>query len=101
VKIPPDFLSPPKFSSYRHEVDKTKLIWVEITATEQELELYSYKPLISGGIYQAEISEKGVISKFYDVFYDDYWVIKGVWSHRLKVLTKDELREHKLKELGI
>ena len=75
------------------------MIWVKITATEQELEIYSYKSLVSGNIYQAE--QVGDSSNFYDVFYGDEYVVRGVWSGRLKVLTIDEVREFQLNELGI
>lgn len=73
------------------------MIWVKITASEQDLESYAYKPLVSGNIYQAVTDS----SKFYDVFYGDEYVIRGVWGGRLKVLTIDEVREYQLNELGI
>jgi hypothetical protein len=75
------------------------MIWVKITASEQDIESFCYKPLVSSNIYQAE--QVGDSSNFYDVFYGDEYVVRGVWSGRLKVLTIDEVREYKLNELGI
>ena len=72
------------------------MIWVKITATEQELEQFCYKPLVSGGVYEAE----KITNSFYDVFYNDEYVMRGVWVGRLIVLGKDECRE-KLNKLGI
>ena len=76
------------------------MIWVKITASEQDLESYAYKPLVSGNIYQAE-QVTVPSSKFYDVFYGDEYVMRGVWGGRLKVLTIGEVREYQLNELGI
>lgn len=74
------------------------MIWVKITASEQELEQFCYLPLESGKIYKAEYTNEGA-RKFYDVFIDDEYFIKGVWSGRLKELSLDEIREYKLNVL--
>ena len=75
------------------------MIWVKITASEKDLEIHGYKPLVSGDIYQAEFST-GTSAFYYDVFFGEY-VIRGVWCGRLKVLKIDEVREYQLNELGI
>jgi hypothetical protein len=77
------------------------MIWVKITATEQELETYAYKPLVSGDIYQAEESKGCSGGSYYDIFYEEEYVMRGVWRGRLKVLTQDECREEKLNKIGI
>ena len=83
------------------------MIWVKITASEKDLESRGYKPLVSGDIYQAEFSPilvngtRFTSAFYYDVFFGDEYVIKGVWCGRLKVLTIDEVREYQLNELGI
>ena len=74
------------------------MIWVKITASEKDLEIHGYKPLVSGDIYQAEFSTS---TFYYDVFFNDEYVIRGVWCGRLKVLKIDEVREYQLNELGI
>ena len=60
------------------------MIWVKITATEQELEQFCYKPLVSGGVYEAE----KITNSFYDVFYNDEYVMRGVWVGRLMYWEK-------------
>lgn len=60
------------------------MIWVKITASNQELEQFCYLPLESGKIYKAEYTNA---RKFYDVFIDDEHIINGVWGGRLRVLS--------------
>lgn len=74
------------------------MIWVKITASNQELEQFCYLPLESGRIYKAEYTNEGA-RKFYDVFIDDEHTINGVWGGRLRVLSLDEIREYKLNVL--
>ena len=74
--------------------------WVKITASEQELEEFCYKPLISGGIYKSIYTEGGG-NQYYDVFIDEGHVIPGVYKGRLRELDLSELRENRLNELGI
>ena len=78
-------------------------MWVEITATDQELEQYCYKPLKSGGIYLAKYTFGSKL--YFDVCIEgDLKVgtyITGVYINRLRVLTTDEVRDMKLNKLGI
>lgn len=74
------------------------MIWVKITASNQELEQFCYLPLESGKIYKAEYTNEGT-RKFYDVYIDDEHTINGVWGGRLRVLSLDEIREYKLNVL--
>lgn len=73
------------------------MIWVKITASNQELEQFCYLPLESGKIYKAIAS--GRTKSFYDVYIDDEHTINGVWGGRLKELSLDEIREYKLNVL--
>jgi hypothetical protein len=87
-------------------IDKNKImIWVKITANEQDLERCGYKPLVSGNIYQAEkidgFVETNSWKQFYNIIHKDEYFMKEVWRGVLKVLTTDEVREYKLNELGI
>ena len=75
-------------------------MWVIITATNKELKEYEYQPLKSGGIYKAKWTEGGG-GVYYDVFIDDDEFVSAVWEGRLRRVELEELRELKLKKLGI
>lgn len=79
--------------------------YVLITASDSELKEFAYLPLKSNQVYKAtnsiyKDSNSIVITKsYYDVIVEDVGVVKGVHKKRLKVLTKQELRELSLNDL--
>lgn len=79
--------------------------YVLITASDSELKEFAYLPLKSNQVYKAtnsiyKDSNSLVITKsYYDVIVEDVGVVKGVHKKRLKVLTKQELRELSLNDL--
>lgn len=89
--------------------------YVLITASDSELKelSLSYLPLKSNHVYKATNSiyigsnsgfgsnaVKSIITKsYYDVIVEDFGVVKNVHKRRLKVLTKQELRELNLNNL--
>ena len=87
--------------------------YVLITASDSELKEFAYLPLKSNHVYKATNSiykdsnsgfgsnaVKSIIAKtYYDVIVEDFGVVKNVHKRRLKVLTKQELRELNLNNL--
>jgi hypothetical protein len=74
---------------------------VKITATDQVLEHFCYLPLKCGEIYSAKHSTQGDVEYhiFFDVIFDEETIVRGVHETRLKVLSKDELREYRINQI--
>jgi hypothetical protein len=77
------------------------MIYVKITATDQVLEQFCYLPLKSGEIYAAKHSTQGDVeyNTFFDVIFDEETIVRGVHETRLKVLTKEEIREYRINQI--
>jgi len=76
------------------EIENPVFHKVKIIASEEQLEQFGYKPLVSGLIYKATPSLEGSFwttklirfNKYYDVHYDETTIVKGVWFERLEVI---------------
>lgn len=79
--------------------------YVLITASDSELKELSYLPLKSNHVYKAtnsiykDSNSLSITKSYYDVIVEDFGVVTGVHKKRLKVLTKQELRELNLNNL--
>lgn len=80
--------------------------YVLITASDSELKEFAYLPLKSNHVYKAtnsiykDSNSRVIITEgYYDVIVEDFGVVKSVHKRRLKVLTKQELRELNLNNL--
>ena len=76
-------------------------MYVEIIATNQELEQFCYLPLLSGKIYQAKYSKQGDVeyNTFFDVIVDEQTIVKGMHESRLKILTQSQIRDFKINQI--
>ena len=76
----------------------TDKLFIKIISSDQELEEYSYLPLRYNHVY---IAEK--VSKWYYRVYleGDEGGYHTVHERHIEVIALQEIREHKLKELGI
>lgn len=81
-------------------------MYIRITAENNDIERFCYKPLVQGHIYKATLallnysSVNGVeYNTFYDVFFDDQIVVRGVHESRLEELNQDEIRDFKLQQI--
>jgi hypothetical protein len=71
----------------------------DVISDDATLKDYSYEPLICGGLYTAEVSNKYYTLVFFTVDGTEYELV--VHNRHLQFLEPDEYREEKLKELGI
>ena len=81
----------------RKDIDKVK--YVKVISDDETLKDYSYEPLICGGLYKAEVSNKYYTLVFFIVDGTDYELV--VHNRHLQFLEPAEYREEKLKQLGI
>ena len=78
-------------------IDTDKL-FIKIISSDKELEEYSYLPLRYNHVY---IAEK-VSTHYYRVYLEgDEGGYHTVHERHIEVIALQEIREHKLKELGI
>jgi|LakMenE18May11ns_1017448.scaffolds.fasta_scaffold9287610_2 hypothetical protein len=77
------------------------MIYVKITATNQDLESFCYLPLKSGEVYAAKHSTQGDVEyhTFFDVIVDKQTIVRGVHESRLKVLSQEEIREYRINQI--
>jgi len=81
-------------------IDTDKL-FIKIISSDQELEEYSYLPLRYNHVYIAE-KESGIITHYYRVYLEgDEGGYHTVHERHIEVIALQQIREHKLKELGI
>jgi len=76
-------------------------MYIRITAENNDIERFCYKPLVQGHIYKATYSSVNGVeyNTFYDVFFDDQIVVRGVHESRLEELNQDEIRDFKLQQI--
>lgn len=76
----------------------TDKLFIRIISSDKELEEYSYLPLRYNHVY---IAEK-VSVHYYQVYLEgDEGYYHTVHESRVEVIALQEIREHKLKKLGI
>ena len=77
----------------------TDKLFIKIISSDKELEEYSYLPLRYNHVY---IAEKESVH-YYRVYleYTDNAGYHTVHERHIEVIALQEIREHKLKELGI
>ena len=73
--------------------------YVKVISDDATLKDYHYEPLICGGLYKAEVSNKYYTLVFFTFDGTEYELV--VHNRHLQFLEPDEYREEKLKELGI
>jgi hypothetical protein len=73
--------------------------YVKVISDDETLKDYHYEPLICGGLYMAEFSNKYYTLVYFTVDGTEYELI--VHNRHLQFLEPDEYREEKLKQLGI
>ena len=73
--------------------------YVKVISDDATLKDYCYEPLICGGLYNAEVSNKYYTLVFFTVDGTEYELV--VHNRHLQLLEPDEYREEKLKQLGI
>ena len=73
--------------------------YVKVISDDATLKDYCYEPLICGGLYNAEVSNKYYTLVFFIVDGTEYELV--VHNRHLQFLESDEYREEKLKQLGI
>ncbi len=85
-------------------IDTDKL-FIKIISSDQELEEYSYLPLRYNHVYIAEkvsATPGGIKTHYYRVYLEgDEGGYHTVHERHIEVIALQEIREHKLKELGI
>ena len=76
-------------------------MYVKINASDQVLQNFSYLPLVSGQVYQANHAKQGDVEyhTFFDVIVDWKTIVRGVHESRLQILTKEEVREYRINQI--
>ena len=73
--------------------------YVKVISDDETLKDYCYEPLICGGLYKAQFSNKYYTLVFFPFDGEEHMLT--VHNRHLEFIDRDEYREEKLKQLGI